>query len=619
MKQVIFLFLICYFSLTCYAQKSENFLTLEKTISKAFFKTPETIKKEAYLLKKIAKTNDEIETAYKYLGYIYDLTGKVDSARYYQNKRLNFAKKHFANKLPYYYSVIGFVNWGMEHVDSKILIEELTTALSSINYKEFKQEKGLLYLLMGDVLLRENDLNSASDYFDKSFKLIEGKYVPVDYYMRKSNVAILQNNYQVAQEFLLKGISYIDDKNIYTYPSYLNKLGYTSFMLGYNKKAEDYLSESLHYQKKNNFKTFTAKTYLYLGYLAKDKTPEKEKEYLDKALLNSKNDFVVTKEVYLAFKDYYSRYKNFSQEQAFFNKFNKLNDSIFNTEKAKIKLNLEWRYKLNESKKEIDYKEQIIDNDTRIKTLYAFTLLLLALLLIALTIIYWIKIKNQKKSRKIQKILHEAQLKETLGIQKNEIIKEKIKAKSEERERLALELHDGIANEISSLKLSLYSEQKINNKLIDSTINRIDKLYNDVRNLSHDLSPDNITEIQFTQLVDKICVIAEEGSGVNIDKQILISKHIDNLDEKILLNLYRILQELINNIIKHSKASNAKVEIIETDSHLLIEISDNGMGAQKSNKSGIGLQNIKKRVKLLNGKMEIISLNGFSVKIKLPI
>jgi hypothetical protein len=54
----------------------------KKNNSKAFFKTPEAIKKEAYLLKKIAKTNDEIETAYKYLGYINDLKGKVDSARY---------------------------------------------------------------------------------------------------------------------------------------------------------------------------------------------------------------------------------------------------------------------------------------------------------------------------------------------------------------------------------------------------------------------------------------------------------------------------------------------------------------------------------------------------------
>lgn len=618
MKYVwLILFTILYSSFT-FSQNKESYDAVKDRVSKSFFKTPEKAKKDSYKLEKLAKTNDEKQVAYKFLGYVYDLTGKVDSARFYLNKRLNFTKKHFYKQLPYYEAVISYSNWGVDYIDSKVLIEKLTDALTSIKYGEFQEQKGLMYMLMGDILLRENDLDNANTYFDKSFKLITSKYAPIDYYLRKGKIAILENNYIDAEIFLNKGLNVLEAKTTYTYPSFLNLLGYISLMRGKIDKANSYLNESLDYQEKNNFKTFRAKTYLYLSYIAKENNSNKEKEYLDKSLEYSLKDPVVTKDIYLAYKGYFERNKQFNQEQVYLRKFNQLNDSIFNTEKAKIKLDLEWRYKLTESKKEIEYKEQIIHNDKQIKKLYAFALILLALLIVTLIIMFLIKTRANNESQNTQKLLHEVQLKSTLENQKIEIIKEKIKAISQERERLSLELHDGIANDISSLKLFFYNEKTINSPLIETTVDKIDKLYNEVRNLSHDLNPDSITEIEFSQLVDKICVMAEK-SGIMISKQILISKHIDDLDETILLNLYRIIQELINNIIKHSKATKATVEIIETDSKLLIQVFDNGVGIETSKKTGIGLKNINKRVQYLKGTIDISGLSGTTIKIQVPI
>lgn len=618
MKPFNYLFITLLFCLNSFAQTSDNFKTVEKRVSNIFFQAPEKAKSDAYLLEKIANTNEEKQVAYKFLGYVFDLTGKVDSARFYLNKRLDFTNKHFNKQLPYYESVISYVNWGLDYISSDILIEKLTSALNTMEYGEFQQQKGLMYMLMGDILLRENDLDNANIYFDKSFKLIKSKYAPIDYYLRKGKIAILKNDYANAETFLNKGLNIDEATTTYTYPNFLNMLGYISIMQGKLIQARDYLNQSLSYQEKNNFKTFTAKTYLHLALLAKEENSSAEKELLDKALEYSKNDAIVTKDIYLAYKGFYERKKLFKQEQLYLRKFTSLNDSIFNSEKAKIKLDLEWRYKLNESEKEIKYKEQIIQDDKEIKKLYTVALVLLALLIIALIVVFRTKVKAHNKNRKIQKLLHDEQLKSTLENQRTEIIKEKIKAQAKERERLSLELHDGIASEISALKLSLSNPKNATNPLINSTVNKIDQLYHEVRNLSHNLNPDSITEIAFTQLVHKIATVAE-NSGIDVRKNIVISKKIDDLNENTLLNLYRILQELINNLVKHSKATKTTIEVLESNDSILLEVSDNGVGIDNNQKSGIGLKNIQKRVAILNGTLTISSTKGTKVSINIPL
>ena len=84
----------------------------------------------------------------------------------------------------------------------------------------------------------------------------------------------------------------------------------------------------------------------------------------------------------------------------------------------------------------------------------------------------------------------------------------------------------------------------------------------------------------------------------------------DDLERNILLNLYRILQEAFNNVIKHASATEVILSIIETETELIINVEDNGVVIIKNGsiKSGIGLKNIKKRVDTLKRKYEILSL-----------
>ncbi|MBF03443.1 MAG: hypothetical protein CMP76_09125 [Flavobacterium sp.] len=622
MKRKIALLFVCMFQ-TLIAQNTSNeeFDLIKEKVVAQYINAPLKAKNEAYQLYRLAKTNEQKIIAYRYLGYIHDYSGNVDSARYFYQKQLQFSKEHFLAKEPYYQSVIDYATWGINYVDTNVLIEELTKALLKINESQFPQQKGLMYMLMGDLFLREKQLEKANEYFDKSFRLIRGKSSEQDYYLRKSEVALKKGDYLNAKENLLTGFALFDEKDVYDYPLFLNKLGYVYLLLGDIENSNQCLYESLHYQRKNGFSSLLSSTYLNLSHLARiEKNERLIKFNLDKALEFNQGNILVLKDIYLAYKDYYSSQGDFLNENESLALFNKINDSIFNVEKAKLGSDLESRFQLRENKKELALKEKIIQKEQKIKSQFVIGFGILLVLLVTLIGVYFNKIKTQKKLRNNQKLLHEEQLKSMLENQRTEIIKEKIKAKSEERSRLSLELHDGIANEIGALKVALTNEKILDANAINSVVDKIDKLYNEVRDWSHDLNSDKILDIEFSQLIHSLCLIPEK-KGIKIRKNILIDEKINTLDDSILLNIYRIIQEAINNILKHAQASEIQLDIIQSESEIFLIIKDNGVGFSKnSSKSGIGLKNIEKRIEMLQGKFYLITSDkGTTLDIKLPI
>lgn len=598
-----------------------DFEVSKERVSESFLKTPLETKKDAYLLKEMAKTNEEKITAYHYLGVINDITGKVDSARYYFENQLNLSKENFFDKALYYQALIDYVSWGKIYVDSNVLIDALTKALLQINETEFPQQKGSMYMLMGDLLLKQNQLEKANDYFEKAVNIVEGKILNADYYLRKGEIAIKRRDYLAAKEDLLTGLAFFEDKEIYYYSLFLNKLGYVYLMLGDIENSNLFLYESLYYQNKNGFLNLSSSTYLNLYYLSKIENKERlEKFNLDKALETNQREVQVLKNIYLAYKEYYSKKGDFTNENESLFQFNKINDSISNAEKVNLGIVIESKFRLRENKKELALKEKIIQKELKFKTTLLIGFVILFGLLIGLIVLYFLKIKTQKKLRNNQKLLHEEQLKYMLENQRAEIIKEKIKAKLEERSKLSLELHDGIANDIGALKVSITNENVFDTTNINSIVNKIDKLYNEVRDWSHDLNSDKILDIEFSQLITSLCLIAEKN-GIKTTKNILITEKINTLEDSILLNIYRILQEAVNNVLKHANATEIELDIIQLETELLLIIKDNGMGFLKSSsKTGIGLRNIEKRVDFLKGNFNIISSeNGTTIAIKLPL
>ncbi|MBP0904412.1 ATP-binding protein [Mariniflexile gromovii] len=177
-----------------------------------------------------------------------------------------------------------------------------------------------------------------------------------------------------------------------------------------------------------------------------------------------------------------------------------------------------------------------------------------------------------------------------------------------ERMRLAQDLHDGINGDLSYIKYHLSSIEyeslsNENKTLFDKSIDMIDYSCDQVRNISHNLSPTTINDFGLITSLKNYCNKLEGFHPIKINFQhfgndIKLSKNIETV-------IYRIIQELVNNIIKHADASEAVVQINSYDDNLFITVEDNGKGFESSQKNaGIGLKNIASRIAFLNATLE---------------
>ena len=191
-------------------------------------------------------------------------------------------------------------------------------------------------------------------------------------------------------------------------------------------------------------------------------------------------------------------------------------------------------------------------------------------------------------------------------------LKAMIEATEEERKRIAKDLHDGIVQSLTALSLRLqkgfsflkalpeHEQQKIegSRKMLDDSIAEL-------RTISHHMMPRVLSEMG---LVPAFEDMLNKSLGSSEIKYEFEHHKVENerFEDNVEVSLYRIGQELVNNIIKHSEAKAVSVQLLKTKSHLVLVVEDNGKGFNyddKTNQNGIGLMNISSRAKAINGEV----------------
>lgn len=192
-----------------------------------------------------------------------------------------------------------------------------------------------------------------------------------------------------------------------------------------------------------------------------------------------------------------------------------------------------------------------------------------------------------------------------------------ITAQERERQRVAQDLHDDLGSTLSILKHQLAESNEINQFRLENEIDMADKAVNDLRLIAHNLTP--------TLFLEKGLIVAlREFISLNSIKPKINFIHSGNakpLSWETELSIFRISKELINNAIKHAKATNIEFQIIYFDKFLYLSIEDNGTGFinKPSESAGIGLKNIILRVEYLHGKMsQESSEKGTLISIEIP-
>ncbi len=187
-----------------------------------------------------------------------------------------------------------------------------------------------------------------------------------------------------------------------------------------------------------------------------------------------------------------------------------------------------------------------------------------------------------------------------------------IQATEEERKRIAKDLHDGIVQSLTGLSLRIQkqatsSRAKSSGLITDLTETRgtLDDAIAEVRGISHQMMPRVLSEMGLVPAMDDML---NKSLGLT-DIDFLFEHHNmegERFKETLEISLYRITQELVNNIIKHSKAKAVSIQLLKTKNHLVLIVEDNGTGFEfddPANRNGIGLMNITSRAKAINGEV----------------
>ncbi len=211
------------------------------------------------------------------------------------------------------------------------------------------------------------------------------------------------------------------------------------------------------------------------------------------------------------------------------------------------------------------------------------------------------------------KIILEKELENQKFLKQQEITQAVISAQEHERQEIGGELHDNI-NQIlagSLLYIGLAKrELKIEHPYLIETDKLINSAITEIRKLSHTLIPPALHESELVSALINIVEVTQKTSGLQI------KLHTYDFDEtaipdKLKLNIYRIIQEQFNNILKHSHAKKVTIRLIQDNEKTLLSIKDDGIGFDTSQKAaGVGIMNMKTRASIFNGELNITSSPG---------
>jgi len=248
------------------------------------------------------------------------------------------------------------------------------------------------------------------------------------------------------------------------------------------------------------------------------------------------------------------------------------------------------------------------------------------LLLLAFALFYYIYYKNNKKLLEQEAVNHRQQLKELAQQQQLTITRSILEGEERERERLARDLHDGLGGLLSGVKINFSSWAKNNlPAATDGPFNKImgqlDHSVGELRRVARNLMPQSLIEFGLVTALKDLCGFYMK-EGLEIDFQpIGIHPGIDRLKQ---VHIYRIIQELLSNTVKHATASHILLQCSQNNGIFFITMEDNGIGFNPKNlsgKKGSGIKNIKNRVDYLDGQLDIRSEpgSGTTVNIELKV
>lgn len=304
-----------------------------------------------------------------------------------------------------------------------------------------------------------------------------------------------------------------------------------------------------------------------------------------------------------------------SKGTEYLNDYLNYNDSILNVERNTInkftRIDFETDEYIKENERLTEHKKWII--------IAGFGLLLV------LSLVYYIRMQKIRTKN----LLLEAEQQKANEEVYQLTIEQQFKLEEEkrkERNRISEELHDGILSNLFGVRMKLgflkLKEDKLNEEDYDKCLSELQVIENDIRSVSHQLnSEEKSFANNFKALLKSLIGNKSKISGFTYELNINDTINWSEVNEKIKVNLYRILQEILQNIIKHSEADKVSIDLNRNEKGFLImSVKDNGIGFDmKKIDNGIGIQNIHSRAKKIKGTVTVKTIKDRGTKVELEV
>lgn len=566
--------------------------------------------KEAFDIACKTKDTFSMGKALYYIGDCFMDFQKDSAYYYYKESEKIFRKINNDDRLAkVLYNKAYLLYYEGNYVESEI---EVIKALNLL-----KNEKNLLYLyrcysLQGSNHLELEEYKKALIYFNEASNILiklqkQNKDTDSFYDYNITNMIDICNVYDKQENYekavielkkILKSNKVQDFPNLYH--AVIGNLGYSLMKNKKYEEAREYFIKAIELTKKNkNTQGYLYKIINYGEYHLLTKDTLKAKKYFNEALNLAKN-LKSGKEILITLD--------------FLSKADRSNASNYKTEYIRINDSITKKQRENREKfARIEYETDKVEEENKI--LSSKNLLLLSGLSVSIAIFLIVLIIRDRISRKKELYLIEQKklADEELFNLTKEFQTSLVEAKEAEQKKLSKELHDGIVNKIYGIRMMLGSLNDNSDEASKSQrllyIKELHKLESEVRDLSHDLNTD------FSKYVGEFRFLLEQLVQNNnaIGNTHFISEVAPEIDwnmysSVIKINIYRVLQELIQNVIKYAQAQNCFINVFEHEDYLIVEVKDDGIGFDIHTVcKGIGLKNIKERVKSIGSEMEIKS------------
>ena len=456
---------------------------------------------------------------------------------------------------------------------------------------------------MGSAHVILEQYGKGIEFYEKALKIHESLGYKLGLAINNQNIGYANEklgNLDTATAYYEKSLNYNEDID-----SDLgrvickNSLGQIYIKKGEYKKAEDIISPLIPIIRKTEDQFHIASVIINYGWVSlKLNNLEPAEEYLTEGLrISKKFDLQYSLvQVYELLSDLEISKGNNKKAIEFYKKSVSQNKKVINDQNISYLNDLTEQYNNEKKDKEIT-EQKLALSQSKSKT-RVMSILIVSLL--SASILLWF-LYQQRQKRKNQEIIT---LKKEQQVRTLESLME---GEEKERMRIAQELHDGVNVDLSAIKYKLTSLLEKNNIVINEAVLMIDKSCEQVRAISHNLIPPSLKDFSLIETIEDFCTTTN-----GLHKPAILFNHIGeavNISKKAEVNIFRIVQELVNNSVKHADATEITVQISHRDQSIQLTVEDNGVGFDKETitGNGIGLKNIQSRVDYLNAKLDFNS------------